>query len=144
MVIETIKVRVKKLNPDAKIPTHGSFHAAGFDIYSCEDYELQPGEVHMFSTGLAYEIPEGKVFFLWDRSGMGAKGIHRFSGVIDSDYRGEVKVVLFNARKDAFKISKGDRLCQGLIQDYYKPEFIEADELSDSSRGAGGFGSTGK
>lgn len=143
-MIQAVKVKVKKLDADAKMPTLGSEHAAGFDIYTIEDYELGPCETHMFKTGLAFEIPEGKVFLIWDRSGMGAKGIHRFSGVIDSDYRGELKVVLFNSTKLPYKIQKGDRICQGLIQDYFRPYIEEAAELSDTNRGAGSFGSTGK
>jgi len=144
MALQTIKVKVKRIHPDAKIPTQGSEHSAGFDLYSIEDYEFQPGETHAVPTGLSIELPEGKACFFWDRSGMGFKGMHRFAGLIDSDYRGEYKVILFNSTKQVFKISKGDRIAQGVIQDYYKPEFIEVEELSETQRGAGGFGSTGK
>lgn len=143
-MINPLKIKIKKLHPDAKIPVFGSYNAAGFDIYSIEDYELQPGEVHAISTGIAFEIPEGKVLLIWDRSGLGFKGVHRFSGVIDSDYRGELKIVLCNHSKLSYKINKGDRICQGIIQDYYKPEFIEVNELSETKRGDGRFGSTGK
>lgn len=144
MNIQKIPVKIKKLHADAKIPSIGSEHAAGFDFYSCEDYEFQQGETHAVPTGIAVEVPVGKVLFIWDRSGMGFKGIHRFAGVIDSDYRGEIKIILFNSTKNVFKISKGDRIAQGVIQDYYMPEFEEVDELSDTSRGTDGFGSTGK
>jgi dUTP pyrophosphatase len=75
---------------------------------------------------------------------MGFKGIHRFAGLIDSDYRGEFKIVLFNSTKNKFKISKGDRICQVVVQDYYTPEFIETDELNETNRGDKGFGSSGK
>jgi deoxyuridine 5'-triphosphate nucleotidohydrolase len=143
-MVQEIPVLVKKLHADAKIPTHGSEHAAGFDLYSIEDYEFQPGETHAIATGIALEIPEGKACFIWDRSGMGFRGIHRFAGLLDSDYRGEYKIVLFNSTKNAFKINKGDRIAQGVIQDYYKPVFEEVDELSETSRGEGRFGSTGK
>lgn len=144
MAQNIIKINIKRLNPDAKIPTQGSERSAGFDLYSIEDYELQPGETHAFQTGISMEIPEGKACFFWDRSGMGFKGIHRFAGLVDSDYRGEFKVILFNSTKLPFKINKGDRIAQGVIQDYYKPDFIEVDDLSDTERGAGGFSSTGK
>ncbi|MBS3079025.1 dUTP diphosphatase [Candidatus Pacearchaeota archaeon] len=137
-------VKIKKLHADAKIPLVGSEHAAGFDLYSCEDYELQVGETHAVATGIAIEVPVGKVLFIWDRSGMGFKGIHRFAGVIDSDYRGELKIVLCNHSKNPYKIIKGDRIAQGVIQDYYIPEFEEVEELSSTDRGIGGFGSTGK
>lgn len=143
-MIKKIEVKIKKLQSDAKIPLVSTEHAAGFDIYSSEDYELQIGETHAIATGIAVEIPIGKVLFIWDRSGMGFKGVHRFAGVIDSDYRGELKIVLCNHSKSVYKISKGDRIAQGVIQDYYTPEFIEVKELSDTSRGTGGFGSTGK
>jgi len=143
-MIQKIPVKVKKLNADAKVPVVSTEHAAGFDIYSCEDYELQIGETHAVASGIAMEVPVGKVLFIWDRSGMGFKGIHRFAGVIDSDYRGELKIVLCNHSKAPYKIVKGDRIAQGVIQDYYTPEFEEASELSDTTRGTGGFGSTGK
>jgi len=144
MDIKKIEVKVKKLTADAVIPTIGTTHAAGFDIYSNEDAMINSGERKAISTGIALEVPEGKVLLLWDRSGMGYKGIHRFAGVIDSDYRGEIKVILFNSTKEPFEIKKGDRIIQGVIQDYYSPEFIETNELTDSHRGEKGFGSTGK
>jgi len=144
MAIQKIPIKVKILHADAKIPFLGTEHAAGFDIYSSEDYELHVGETHAVATGIALEVPVGKVLFIWDRSGMGFKGIHRFAGVIDSDYRGELKIILCNHSKVNYKISKGDRIAQGVIQDYYTPEFEEVNELSDTNRGAGGFGSTGK
>lgn len=144
MPIQKVTLKIKRLHPDAKIPTQGSEFSAGFDLYSVEDYEFQPGETHAIPTGLSIELPEGKACFFWDRSGMGFKGIHRFAGLIDSDYRGEYKVILFNSKKNTFKICKGDRVAQGVIQDYYKPEFIETNELSETQRGTGGFGSTGK
>ncbi len=143
MVLKKIKVKVKKLHPDAKIPTHGTEHAAGFDLYSIETIILQPGERHAFATGISIEIPEGLATLFWDRSGMGFKGIHRFAGVIDSDYRGELKIILFNSTKEPFTIEKGDRIVQAIIQDYYTPEFEEQTDLSDTQRGEGGFGSTG-
>lgn len=142
MINET-KIKIKKLCSEAKIPTGGSENSAGFDIYSVEEYELQPGETHTFKTGISLEIPEGKACFIWDRSGIGSKGIHRFAGLIDSDYRGEIKIVLFNSTKFPFKINKYDRIAQGVIQDYYKVNFVETYELSETERGEKGFGSTG-
>lgn len=139
-----IKVKIKKLHPDAKIPTLGTEDSAGFDIYSIEEIKLMPRETKSIPTGIAMELPKGKVCFIWDRSGMGSKGIHRFAGLIDSDYRGEIKIVLNNNSEQEFKISKGDRIAQAVIQDYYKPEFEETSELSGSERGDGGFGHTGR
>ncbi len=142
-MIEKIPVKIKKLHPDAKIPSYGSEHAAGFDLYSVEDYELKPGETKAVGTGIALEIPEGKGWFIWDRSGLGSKGIHRFAGLLDSDYRGECKIVLHNHTDQPFRIEKGMRIAQAVIQNYYKAEFKEIGELSETKRGEGGFGSTG-
>jgi len=143
MVVKKIEVMVKRLHPDAKVPSLGTEHAAGFDLYSVEDIELQPGERAAVGTGISIQIPEGMVTLFWDRSGMGFKGVHRFAGVIDSDYRGELKVILFNSTRESFKINKGDRICQAIIQDYYTPDFKEVEDLDNSVRGDGGFGSTG-
>ena len=142
--MHTIPVKIKKLHPDAQIPQYGSDNAAGFDLYACGNYDLQPGEYAMIATGIALEFPEGKVLFIWDRSGLGSKGIHRFAGVVDSDYRGEIKVVLCNHTKNTFTINKGDRIAQAVIQDYYRAEFQEVEQLTESQRGEKGFGSTGK
>ncbi len=143
-MIKKISVKIRKLHPDAVVPTIATENSAGFDLYSVEDYEFKPGETYAVSTGIALEIPEGKACFIWDRSGMGFKGMHRFGGLIDSDYRGEFKIVLFNSTKNIFKISKGDRIAQAVIQDYYKTEFEEVDKLPETKRGEGGFGSSGK
>ena len=142
-MLDKLSVKIIKLHPDAKIPKYGSEFAAAFDLYSVEECELNPGETKAIQTGIAIEIPEGKVCLIWDRSGLGSKGIHRFAGVIDSDYRGEYKIVLHNHNKEIFKIEKGDRIAQAIIQDYYKVEFEEVSELSFTSRGDGSFGSTG-
>ncbi len=144
MTLKKADVKIKKLHPDAKIPSHNNEHAAGFDIYSVEDVILYPNETKAVSTGIAVEIPEGKVLLLWDSSGMGFKGIHRFSGVLDSDYRGEIKVVLHNHTKEPYKIQKGDRIIQAIIQDYYKAEFQNTNELSETQRGESRFSSTGR
>lgn len=143
-MIQKINIKIRRIHPDAKIPTYSTEHSAGFDLYSVEDYEFKPGETYAVSTGIAFEIPERKVCFIWDRSGMAFKGMHKFAGLIDSDYRGEFKIVLFNSTKYNFKISKGDRIAQAVIQDYYKTEFEEVDELSETKRGEGRFGSSGK
>src|SRR3989344_8198650 len=144
MPIQKVPVKIKRIHPDAKIPTVSTEHSAGFDFYSVEDCKFKPGETKAVSTGIVIEVPDGKACFIWDRSGMGFKGIHRFAGVIDSDYRGEIKIVLCNHTKNNFKINKGDRIAQAVIQDYYYAEFLEVDELSESSSGEKGFGSSGK
>ena len=144
MVVQKVNVKIKKLHPDAKVPILGSENAAGFDLYSVEDVILYPGETRAVGTGIAMEIPSGKAYFIWDRSGMGFKGIHRFAGLIDSDYRGEFKIILCNHTLKPFEIKKGDRICQAVIQDYYQPDFEVVEELGESVRGEGRFGSTGR
>ena len=144
MAIQHIKIKIKKLHPDAKIPIYGTEHAAGFDIYSVEDYELQPGETHAVHSGISMEIPQGKLVEIWDRSGMGFKGIHRFAGVIDSDYRGEFNIILCNHTKESFKINKGDRIAQAILKDYYKADFQETENLTNSERGEAWNNSTGR
>jgi len=143
-MIKKIPIKIKKLHPDAKIPTYGTNHSAAFDLYSVEPVIIYPNETKAIPAGIAMELPEGKVCLIWDRSGLGSKGIHRFAGVIDSDYRGEWKIVLHNHNKEPFKIQKGDRIAQAIIQDYYRAEFQLTDNLSDTQRGDGGFGSTGR
>jgi dUTP pyrophosphatase len=143
-MIQQIPIKIKKLHPSAKIPFYGTEGAAGCDFYSIEEHVFLPGETYAVKTGLVLEIPEGKACFIWDRSGMGFKGIHRFAGLIDSDYRGEIKIVLFNSTNNNFKISKSDKIAQGVFQDYYQAEFEEVSELSETQRGQCGFGSTGR
>jgi len=144
MSINSIKVKIKKLHPDAKIPTYSKHHSAGFDLYSIEDKIIPADETAIVKTGIALEIPEGKVVCLWDRSGMGVKSQHRFSGVLDSDYRGEYNIVLHNHKRESYEIKKGDRIVQGIIQDYYKAEFEEVLELEDSERRENWNSSTGR
>jgi len=138
------KVKVKLLHPDAKMPIYGSAGAAAFDLYSVEDALLEPGETKIINLGLALEIEPGYCLKFRDRSGLGAKGIHHFAGLIDSDYRGELKVVLHNASKTSYKIEKGDRVIQALIAPVIQADFEKVDELSQTARGDGGFHSTGK
>lgn len=139
-----IKVKVKLLNPDAKMPFYGSEQAAGFDLYSVESVLIESGKTAIIPTGVSVEIPEGFCVQFVDRSGLGAKGIHHFAGLIDSDYRGELRVVLHNTRKEPYKIEKGDRIIQGVLAPVLGVEFEKADTLRDTKRGEGGFHSTGK
>lgn len=139
-----ITFQVKKLSPDATLPTKTNASDAGIDIYTNESYVLQPGERHMFTTGISCAIPDGYVALLWDRSGLGSKGIHRFAGVIDSGYRGEWKVILYNSTNEPFEIKSGDKIIQCIIQQFEPAEITEAQELNDTGRGASGFGSSGR
>ncbi len=138
-----LTLRIKRLCDESKIPSYATLRAAGLDLYSMEDYSIRPGETHMFKTGIAMEIPEGYAGLIWDRSGLGSKEIHRFAGVVDDDYRGEVRVILHNNAKKKYDIKKGDRIAQMLIQEVEKVIIEDVDELSDTFRGEGGFGSSG-
>ena len=142
-------IRVKKLNPNAKLPTYGSVEAAGADLYACLDeaVTIQPGDTAWIPTGIALEVPKGCAGLIYARSSMGVKrGLAPANkvGVIDSDYRGEIRVVLLNHGKTAQTVEHGERVAQFLITPVLTPAYEEVSELTDTDRGAGGFGSTGK
>ena len=142
-------IRVKKLNENAILPTYGSAEAAGADLYACleEPVTVQPGETAWIPTGIALEVPKGCAGLVYARSGLGVKrGLAPANkvGVIDSDYRGQIHVVLLNHGKTEQTIQHGVRIAQFLITPVLTPAYEEAEELSDTDRGAGGFGSTGK
>lgn len=144
-----MNIKVKKLKPGATVPTMGSKFAAGADLYSAEDEDvvIGPGETKFIGTGLAMEIPEGYVGLVYARSGLACKrGLAPANkvGVVDSDYRGEIKVALHNHGKEAQTVEKGERIAQMVIAPYLSVNYEEADELSETERGEGGFGSTGR
>ena len=144
-----MNIKVKKLKPDATVPTMGSKFAAGADLYSAEDEDvvIEPGETKFIGTGLAMEIPEGYVGLVYARSGLACKrGLAPANkvGVVDSDYRGEIKVALHNHGKEAQTVEKGERIAQMVIAPYLSVNYEEADALSETERGDGGFGSTGR
>ena len=143
-----VKVNFIKLNENAVKPTYGSQFAAGADLYACEGAEvtIEAGETKLIHTGLALEIPEGYAGLIYARSGIASKrGLAPANkvGVIDSDYRGEIKVALHNHSTEAKSVASGERIAQIVITPYLKCDFEEG-ELTDSERGSGGFGSTGK
>ncbi|MDD6200318.1 MAG: dUTP diphosphatase [Firmicutes bacterium] len=142
-------IHVKKLNPRAILPTYGSAEAAGADLYACLDapVTVEPGETVWIPTGIALEVPKGCAGLVYARSGLGTKrGLAPANkvGVVDSDYRGEIRVVLLNHGKTPQTIEPGERVAQFLITPVLTPEYVEAEELTDTGRGTGGFGSTGK
>lgn len=144
-----MNIKVKKLKPGATVPTMGSKFAAGADLYSAEDADvvIGPGETKFIGTGLAMEIPEGYVGLVYARSGLACKrGLAPANkvGVVDSDYRGEIKVALHNHGKEAQTVEKGERIAQMVIAPYLSVNYEEADELLETERGEGGFGSTGR
>lgn len=144
-----MNIKVKKLKPGATVPTMGSKFAAGADLYSAEDADvvIEPSETKFIGTGLAMEIPEGYVGLVYARSGLACKrGLAPANkvGVVDSDYRGEIKVALHNHGKEAQTVEKGERIAQMVIAPYLSVNYEEADTLSETERGEGGFGSTGR
>ena len=140
-------VKIKKLNENAIIPTYGSPYSAGADLYSAmDDVTIEPHATTLIKTGLALELPIGFAGLIYARSGLASKrGLAPANkvGVIDCDYRGEVMVALHNHSEVAQTVSKGERIAQLVITPYVVADFEEADELSETVRGEGGFGSTG-
>lgn len=141
-------MRIKRLSENAKVPTKGSQHAAGYDLYSTETISIRPHETALIGTGWAMEFPIGYFGAIYARSGLATKeGLRPANcvGVIDSDYRGEVKVALHNDTNTLKTITAGDRIAQLIVMDYFFiSDFEEVNVLSDTSRGEGGFGSTGE
>ena len=143
------QIPVKKLRPNAIIPTYGSAEAAGADLYACLEtpVEIAPGSTAFIPTGIAMEIPAGYAGLAYARSGLACKkdlAPANEVGVIDSDYRGEFMIALHNHGREVRVIEHGERIAQLVITPVFTPGFTEASELSDTQRGAGGFGSTGK
>jgi len=143
------KIRVKKLKENAILPTYGSLEAAGADLYACLDASVMigPGESAFIPTGLAMEIPFGYAGLIYARSGLACKrGLAPANkvGVVDSDYRGEFMVVLHNHSNASQEIAHGERIAQLVIAPVFTPGFTEVEELTDTDRADGGFGSTGK
>jgi dUTP pyrophosphatase len=142
-------VRCKKLDPRATLPTYGTPYAAGADLYALSDgpITVAPGETVLVHTGIALEIPAGFVGLIYARSGLATKrGLAPANkvGVIDADYRGEIMVALFNQSAVAQTVESGERIAQLVITPVFTPGFAEVTELTDTTRSAGGFGSTGK
>jgi len=138
-----IKIKIKKIHPSAIIPKYAHEGDAGMDLYSVEDLILKPKHRSRVKTGISIELPKGYVSLIWDKSGVASKGIKTMGGVVDSGYRGEYQVVIVNLSSKDFKIEKGQKIAQLLIQKVENPKVEIVGELSQSSRGIGSFGSTG-
>ena len=143
-----MEVRIKKLSENAVIPTYGSEFSAGADLYACleEKVIIEPGNTYLVKTGLAMEIPEGFAGLIYARSGLASKkGLAPANkvGVVDADYRGEIMVALHNHSNVAASVEPGERIAQMVIAPFLKAEYSVVEELSDTVRGTGGFGSTG-
>lgn len=142
-----MKVEIKKLHPDAIIPVYRMPGDAGFDLHCLEDTVIPPESVVIIPTGLAFAIPDGFEMQIRMRSGTSLKTpliLANAPGTIDSGYRGEVGIITRNLGKEPFKVSKGDRIAQGVITPVLKAQFEIVEELPDTERAASGFGSTGK
>ena len=142
-------IRVKLLKEGAKLPTYGTAEAAGADLYACvpESVTIGPGETAFIPTGIALEVPRGCAGLIYARSGMACKrGLAPANkvGVVDSDYRGEITVVLHNHGNVPQKVENGERIAQFVITPVLQPAYELAETLSDTARNTGGFGSTGK
>lgn len=143
------KIKVKLLRDGAQMPTYGSTEAAGADLYVCVDtpVDILPGCTVMLPTGVALEVPKGCAGLVFARSSMGAKrdlAPANKVGVIDSDYRGEIRVALHNHGLKPQMVQPGERVAQLVIVPVYTPGFVQVAQLDDTERGEGGFGSTGK
>jgi dUTP pyrophosphatase len=137
-------IEVMKTSPNATLPTRAHADDAGMDLYGLEDIRLEPGQGIVTRTGIALAIPPGHTGLVADRSSMAKRGIKTAGGVIDAGYRGEVHIVLWNISREVQELKKGDRIAQMLIVPVRTPAVKEVRELTETARGAKGFGSSGK
>lgn len=144
MTLSTVRLLVKRHSPLAKIPTRGSAQAAGYDLYASEETVIPRGGRKVVQTGISLAIPENHYGRVAPRSGLATKhGIDVGAGVVDSDYRGLLGILLFNFGDADFTVNPGDRIAQLVLEQISTPQPEEVDSLDDTERGAGGFGSTG-
>ena len=137
-------IKIKKLTSEAIIPKYAGPKEAGMDFYSSEESVIAPNERKVVKTGISMAIPNGYVGLLWDRSGLASRnGLKTMGGVIDSTYRGEIGIIIHNLSNQEFKVERGMRIAQMLIQPVEQKELIEVEELDETERGEGAFGSTG-
>lgn len=145
--MDEVHVKVKRLHPDAKLPSYAhptNEGELGADLYSVESLDLLPGQIRLVSTGMALEFPKGWGGLIEDRSGLALKGVCTLAGVIDSGFRGELRVILINFGSAPHSVQIGDRIAQIRLTKCHAAIFSFSDELASSSRGEGAFGSTGK
>lgn len=137
-------IHIKKLISTAVVPSYAHAHDAGMDLYACENMVITAGMRGLVPTGMAMAIPAGYVGLIWDKSGMALKfGLKVMGGVIDSGYRGEIKVIVYNLSSADYHVEKGMKVAQMLIQSVVQMPIIEVEDLDSTTRGEGGFGSTG-
>ena len=140
----SFKVKIKKLHPDAKLPTYAHPGDVGMDLYALEDATIEPGQHHRFNNGFALEFPIGYAGIIKDKGSISKAGLHTMGGVFDAGFRGEYNVHLVNLSDKSYTFEKGDKVAQLVILPVEIPELEEVSELSESVRGTGQFGSTGK
>lgn len=139
-----MKIAIQKLRDSAIVPRRAHLDDAGIDLFADKDYVVGSRTLIAIPLGVAFEIPFGYVGLIWDKSSIGSKNIKTLGGVVDAGYRGEVSVVLNNLGDKEYVFKAGDKVAQMLIQKVELCEVVQVDELSDTSRGVGGFGSTGR
>ena len=140
-----MKIKIKKLNPQTIIPSYAHPDDAGLDLHSLDDAELQPGQRKFFYLGFALEFPSGYAAIIKDRGSLPKNGgLHTLGGVFDAGFRGEYNVLLINLSDQSYEIKKGDKIAQLIIYPVAIVDLKETDQLSDTSRGQGQFGSTGR
>ncbi len=139
-----MKINIKKLYEDTKLPVRAHHDDAGTDLFAYGDHTVEAHQTLVIPTGVAMELEKGYVALVWDKSSVGSKGIKTLGGVIDAGYRGEYKIIVHNLNNESYTFKHGDKVAQILIQKVEFPELVEVIELTDSTRGDGGFGSTGK
>lgn len=139
-----MQIKIKRLKSEAKLPSYAHKGDVGMDIYSLEDKVLKPGEHHIFFVGFAMEFPVGYAAIVKDKGSVSKAGLHTMGGVYDAGYRGEYNIHLVNLNDKEYKVEKGDKIAQIIIYPVEIPTIKEVKELSETSRGEGRFGSTGK
>ena len=140
-----MKIKIKKLNPTAILPSYAHIGDAGMDFYSLEKVTLKAGEYMAIKTGISLEIPKGYVGLFWDKSGIAIReGLKVLGGVIDAGYRGEIMIGMINLGNKKYIFEAGHKVAQLLIQKIERANIVEVKELTETKRGKGGFGSTGK
>ena len=139
-----MNIQIKKLDPEAKLPTYGHPGDAGMDFYTLEETVVPAGKIAKIKTGIAMKIPVGYVGLVWDKSGVSINGgIKTLGGVIDAGYRGEIMIGVYNFKGEDFTFEKGQKVTQLLVQPVVAGQIEEVSDLDETSRGEGGFGSTG-
>lgn len=139
-----MEIKVKKLHPEARLPWRGTADAAGLDLFCTKSTVIPQGETVKIPTGLAMEIPKGYCGVVYSRSSSAVSGLIITPLIVDADYRGEIMVIVRNGTDGVFEVKAGHRIAQIKIEKLEPTEFVEADELSETARGTGGYGSTGK